>query len=239
MTFNDIFKKFRFTIVSIAIIVVASSVAYFNDSFKENSPTSDQDNTLMNEQDEENEITENTSTTIQEVLTPDDLLYVVDKENSIPADYEPNDLVSVSQAGFSGNYLVREIIIEDLSKMREDAQAAGIILSIVSAYRSYLTQVETFNYWVNLEKQNGLSQTDAEAKANTYSARPGHSEHQLGTTIDFNEINDNFGNTPAGLWLANNAYKYGFKMSYPEGKEDETGYKYEPWHFRYVGFENV
>ena len=73
------------------------------------------------------------------------------------------------------------------------------------------------------------------AKADTYSARPGHSEHQTGLAMDLNIINDTFHNTKEAKWLASNCYKYGFILRYPKGKTNETGYKYESWHFRYVG----
>ena len=80
---------------------------------------------------------------------------------------------------------------------------------------------------------NGYGQ----ASADTFSARPGHSEHQTGLAIDVNSVDDSFRGTPEAIWLADNCYKYGFIIRYPEGKEGITGYKYEPWHIRYVGSE--
>ena len=100
-----------------------------------------------------------------------------------------------------------------------------------SAYRSYDTQAATFEMWV---RRSGYEQ------ALKFSARPGHSEHQLGTTIDFTTapgvpLSGKFGDSPSGKWLGRNGWKYGFIMSYPEGKRRISCYGYEPWHWRYVG----
>ncbi len=112
------------------------------------------------------------------------------------------------------------------SKMKEAAAADGISIWIASGYRSYYDQKYIYNNYVK---------NDGQAMADTYSARPGHSEHQTGLAMDLNYIDDDFGNTAAGIWLNNNSYKYGFILRYVKGKDDITGYKYEPWHFRYVG----
>jgi D-alanyl-D-alanine carboxypeptidase len=101
-----------------------------------------------------------------------------------------------------------------------------------STFRSYDEQVTTFQYWVSRL---------GEAQAKRESAPAGHSEHQLGTTADLAvasinwELIEEFGGTPEGKWLAANAYRYGFALSYPQGGEAETGYIWEPWHIRYVG----
>jgi D-alanyl-D-alanine carboxypeptidase len=119
-----------------------------------------------------------------------------------------------------------------MEKMFAAAAKAGVPLRIASAYRSYNTQTAVFNAEVNAY---GL------AKAESESARAGHSEHQTGLAADLEpydrkcEIADCFADTPAGTWLAENSYKYGFILRYPKGKENQTGYRYEPWHFRYVG----
>lgn len=151
--------------------------------------------------------------------------------------YHPPDLVSVSQAGLDGDYLVRKIVIEDLAALIADAASSGADLEIQSAYRSYDYQAATFQYWVDREGREAALKS---------SARAGHSEHQLGTVLDFRskggvppwELND-WAATPAGGWLAENAWRYGFIMSYPKGKEAESCYIYEPWHYRYVGKETA
>jgi zinc D-Ala-D-Ala carboxypeptidase len=111
-------------------------------------------------------------------------------------------------------------------RMRADALKEGLSIVIISGYRSFDQQREIYDADV---ARLGPNQN--------VSARPGHSEHQLGTTVDLNELDEAFGDTAEGRWLAKNAAKYGFVMSYPEGREAQTGYAYEPWHFRYIGPE--
>jgi D-alanyl-D-alanine carboxypeptidase len=104
---------------------------------------------------------------------------------------------------------------------------SGLQLSVVSPYRSYNTQVSTYNGWVTRLGQ---------AQADRQSARPGFSEHQTGLAVDIDTaVSEAFGQTPAGIWLAQNSWKYGFIVRYQQGQEAITGYEYEPWHFRYVG----
>ena len=168
----------------------------------------------------------------------DDLLVLVNKTYKLPSTYAPKDLVKASNASIrrGENYYLRNILINDLKNMITDSKAAGIDLSIVSAYRSYQTQVDTYNYWLS-KNNNNVAYVD------TFSARPGHSQHQLGTVIDFssNEIGDRLGdefaNTKASAWLIKNSYKYGFVISFPKGYEPTTGYKFESWHYRYIGGE--
>ena len=114
--------------------------------------------------------------------------------------------------------------------MVDDAKKDGIKLWSVSAYRSYSTQKSIYNRYV---KKDGVK------KADTYSARPGHSEHSTGLAVDINTASSksHFENTKEYKWLINNSYKYGFVERYKKGKQFITGYKYEPWHFRYFGVE--
>lgn len=111
-------------------------------------------------------------------------------------------------------------------EMKSAASLDGLNIYISSGFRSYNSQRIIYNNYV---KRDGVDVAD------TYSARPGHSEHQTGLAFDVNIINDSFAGTPEAIWLDKNAYKYGFILRYPKGKTNETGYKYEPWHFRYVG----
>ena len=113
----------------------------------------------------------------------------------------------------------------DLAQLKQmwcAAEADGVILTVTSAYRSYATQKQLFNDY---------AASHGEAEADTFSARPGQSEHQLGTTLDFNSK----GGTDGWDWLAENAHNYGFAMSYPEDAREITGFIYEPWHYRYIG----
>lgn len=110
--------------------------------------------------------------------------------------------------------------------MFEAARAEGLNIVLTSGFRSYNTQSTLYNNYVN---------RDGKEAADTYSARPGHSEHQTGLAFDVNQINSSFDNTKEAIWLSNNCYKFGFILRYPKGKTNETGYNYESWHFRYVG----
>lgn len=158
------------------------------------------------------------------------LFNLIGKENSIKK-YVPPDLAELSQLGAQGQY-IRQVAYGPLKELLEGAADACIPLKIVSAYRSYERQEQVFDYW-----------SRRDPNANTYSAEAGHSEHQLGTTIDFGsedrrtDLRAGFEDTSQGKWLEENAWKYGFAMSYPKGKEAVTGYVYEPWHFRYIGRE--
>ena len=168
-----------------------------------------------------------------------DLLVLVNKQYKLPSTYAPSDLVRASNSGIrrGENYYLRNILIPDLTNMVNDAKSSGIDLSIVSGYRSYQTQVSTYNYWLT-KNNNNIDYVD------TFSARPGHSQHQLGTAIDFSSseigdrLGDTFAYTNASKWLIENAYKYGFVISFPKGYESITGYKYESWHYRYIGKAN-
>jgi D-alanyl-D-alanine carboxypeptidase len=130
------------------------------------------------------------------------------------------------------NSAIRGVAYDDFLALRAAANAAGAPLVVISAYRSYALQVQTFNYWVSVGGYQQALRT---------SARPGHSEHQLGTAIDFGDGNAapweyaDWATTPQGAWLAAHAVEFGFVMSFPKGKTDVTCYDYEPWHYRYIG----
>jgi D-alanyl-D-alanine carboxypeptidase len=151
----------------------------------------------------------------------------------LPSGYAPPDLVDTSQAGLNGSYFIRSIAVSDLKAMVDAAAADGARLAVQSAYRSYIGQVLTFNGWV---RQVGYGE------ALKTSARPGHSEHQLGTAIDFRSVGGgspwnypDWAKTTEGAWLAANAWTFGWVMSYPSGTSAVSCYRYEPWHYRYVG----
>jgi D-alanyl-D-alanine carboxypeptidase len=153
----------------------------------------------------------------------------------LPADYAPGDLVDSGAAGLNAGYLVRSIIVADLAAMAADARAAGTPIALASGYRSYAQQQSTFDYWVSVGGYKQALRT---------SARAGHSEHQLGTAIDVTSEGGappweyaDWATTPAGGWMAANAWRYGFVMSYPAGSYDMSCYDYEPWHYRYVGHD--
>lgn len=108
----------------------------------------------------------------------------------------------------------------------EMKDASGYDMSIVSGFRSYEKQESTFNYWCSI---------DGYDRAITYSALPGQSEHQTGLAMDISSLEQSYGKTAEGMWLAEHCHEYGFIIRYPQGKDDITGYIYEPWHVRYLG----
>jgi D-alanyl-D-alanine carboxypeptidase len=157
---------------------------------------------------------------------------LVDTAHALPGGYRPPDLVPVARAGIGGWGLVRSVVIDDLRALARDAARAGNPLAVQSAFRSRSRQAEVFAGWVA---------SSGEAAARRFSARPGHSEHQLGTSLDLRAAAGGapwggaFGTTAAGRWLAGHAAAYGFVLSYPAGAEDVTCYGAEAWHVRYVG----
>ncbi len=164
---------------------------------------------------------------------------LVDWLLTVGEDYVPPDLVPVSDAGISGPGLIRQVAIHDLGAMADAAAAAGTPIGVNSPYRSYAEQVASFNGWVAVDSYD---------HAITYSQRPGHSEHQLGLTIDFmtkgggSALQGDWATTPAGGWMAENAWKYGWVVSYPKSADgalfsNATCFHYEPWHYRYLGRE--
>jgi|GEM_PF-5892438 len=163
-------------------------------------------------------------------------MVLVNKQWKLPVDYVPQDLVEpqipFSFSGESEKRLLRKEAAKALERLFAKAEEDQIELAGVSGYRSYQTQSSIYHY--NLK-------TQGEAEANQYSAVPGHSEHQTGLAIDVSSASVNytleepFGESKEGKWLAAHAADYGFIIRYPKGMEEITGYAYEPWHIRYVG----
>lgn len=136
---------------------------------------------------------------------------IANKTYSLPADFAPGlDPTCENQ----------------FYKMTNDASKQGLYIYFASGFRSYEYQSQIYNNYVA---------RDGQAVADTYSARPGHSEHQSGLAIDVNQVDNTFDNTAEAKWLADHCHEYGFILRYPQGKEDITGYQYESWHVRYVG----
>ena len=163
-------------------------------------------------------------TDIEDTNMADGILVICNKYHALKKDYVP-DLVSLD--GYGGGQMQKEAATY-FKKMSDSAKVDGISIKNVSGYRSYDTQTYLYNNYV---KEDGV------AKADTYSARAGTSEHQTGLASDINSVSTSFENTDAFKWLSKNAYKYGFILRYPKGKEFITGYMYEPWHYRYVGLD--
>lgn len=158
-------------------------------------------------------------------------LMLVNKYYKLPSDYEPEDLVGVDS--YYGKGYLRQEVYEQYKLLYEDAYANGYDLRVVSAYRSYDYQDGLYNKYLGIDPQDIVD---------TYSARPGHSEHQTGLCLDVSLPGvslDDFYTTSASKWLAVNCQKYGFIIRYESGKEDITGYQAEPWQIRYVGSAEI
>jgi len=175
------------------------------------------------------------------------------KEVIINVEIDPNNYTFTTSKGFNGEvkngitYIEGTLIANKTYKLTSDygngitketqtafnkmvkaAKEVGYNIYITSGFRSYATQKTIYNNYVK---------NDGKKNADTYSARPGHSEHQTGLAIDINQIKESFGYTEEGKWINDNCYKYGFILRYPKGKDSITGYIYEPWHLRYVGID--
>jgi D-alanyl-D-alanine carboxypeptidase len=186
----------------------------------------------------------------QRIPNSDDLLVIVTQKFGLSQAYKPADLVPIAphishEVTLGYPTEVRAEILDPLVEMINDMLALGLQPTIISSYRSYATQQTAYNKWLIEEPE----------RADELSAQPGHSEHQLGTTVDFGSknlhdyIDDSFDEnlqfhtyfykTPEGAWLLENGHLYGFTLSYPREAQEITGFFYEPWHYRYVGVENA
>ena len=136
---------------------------------------------------------------------------IANKSYSLPADFAPG---------------LDSTCYNQFCKLSSAAAQEGLNIYLSSGFRSYDYQAQIYNNYCN---------RDGQAAADTYSARPGYSEHQTGLAIDVNQIDDSFIGTPEAIWLENHCHEFGFILRYPQGKQDITGYQYESWHIRYVG----
>ncbi len=142
-----------------------------------------------------------------------DGVLIVNKSYTVPREYG-SGITAETQAAFDS--------------MQAAAAQEGLTLFICSGFRSYDYQNTLYNNYVA---------RDGQAAADTYSARPGHSEHQTGLALDINSTDGSMATSAEGLWLAEHCAEYGFVIRYPKGKEHITGYMYEPWHIRYLGVD--
>ena len=170
------------------------------------------------------------------VSDPDDLAVISNKQLALPFDYEPEDLVmlDVAFARISNYRLMRQVAADALKELFDEALEDGITLYARTAYRSFQAQEQIFT---NFVANHGYDQ------ARRFSAKPGQSEHQTGLAIDItsdsvdHDLSQDFGSTPEGEWVGENAHRFGYVIRYPRDKEEITGYMYEPWHIRYFGVE--
>ncbi|KGX86139.1 M15 family metallopeptidase [Pontibacillus marinus] len=174
------------------------------------------------------------------VSEPTSLQVVVNKQRQLPTGYQPPNLVVPDVPFYFDQFMQKKQMRQEaataLENLFQAANDQGLDLVAASGYRSYARQKSIYQ-----------SNVDAYGReeANKFSAQPGHSEHQTGLAMDVTiaelsfKLVQEFGKTPEGNWLAENAYKYGFVIRYPKGKESITGYSYEPWHLRFVGKEDA
>ena len=168
---------------------------------------------------------------IQEIngATYIDGVLIANKTYALPQDFIPTNPDQPVNADRSSTCLDKTLM-SAWNTMLKDATAKGLNIYIASGYRSYNYQVNVYNRYVK---------SDGAAVADTYSSRPGNSEHQTGLCFDLNTIEDSFQYTNEGKWVNDNCYKYGFCIRFPKGKDSATGYQYESWHLRYCGFDTI
>lgn len=173
---------------------------------------------------------------VPDLTSLDSINLIVNKQRPLGEDYEPADLVKPDVPLAKSSVTMRQEAADAMKIMFNAAKEDGISLMIGSGYRSYDYQKTLYNNYVA---------RDGEEEANRYSAKPGQSEHQTGLAADLSGTSGNcylkgcFKDTDEGVWLKENAWKYGFILRYPEGKEEITGYIFEPWHYRYFGTEEA
>lgn len=168
---------------------------------------------------------------INTLYSPNYYDILINKNNKLTNDYIPSDLEAISlEYSCQDKYLRHEARVA-FENMAKQAKLEGFNIIAVSSYRSYDYQKKLYNNYVN---DKGLYYADLA------SARPGHSEHQTGLAVDVANSSldyNNFEDTKEFYWMKNNAHKYGFILRYPKARFHITGFKYEPWHYRYVGVD--
>ena len=166
---------------------------------------------------------------VKTIYNPTTYDFIVNKNNKLEKTYEPYDLTLIDKSYACDNKYLRMEAKNAFEKLASDAKNEGYNIIAVSTYRSYEYQEKLYN---NYAINKGFYYADMS------SARAGFSEHQTGLAVDVADESldyDNFENTKEFKWMMNNAYKYGFILRYPKAKFHITGFKYEPWHYRYVG----
>lgn len=240
-------RKHYMILIILVLSLVISACSQQDDSVTEEPANNNETEETMantedstNENETEDEEEEGTSNLRNEIdyTTPDSIQVLVNKDHPLPSNYEPTDLV-VPDVRFpfeedDPKKQLRKEAADALEELFIAAEEDGHYLFALSGYRSYDRQEVIFASNVN---QHG------EEHANTFSARAGESEHQTGLVMDISSeavgfrLVVEFGDTPEGKWVAENAHLFGFIIRYPEGKEEITKYQYEPWHLRYVGVD--
>ena len=166
---------------------------------------------------------------MHETINLNKINILVNKHNYLKEDYVPENLKNLSSTYALSNMKMVEEAANAFESLSKDASKENYKVIAMSTYRSYEYQVDLYNKYVK---------SDGKEAADTYSGRPGNSEHQTGLAVDVynqTETYTNFEKTKEYNWMQENAYKYGFILRFPKDKENETGYEFESWHYRYVG----
>ncbi len=174
----------------------------------------------------------------EKLTNPSSILFCANKKHPLPTDYIPHDLTTEIDVPKQTNDIeLRKDAVTALEQMAQAALEDGVSLYLISGFRSAEQQYYLWNEYAN---QSGSDYAD------TISSRSGYSDHQTGLAVDIGELHDDytlldksFADTEAGRWLYANAYRFGYILRYPQGKQDITGYDFEPWHYRYVGIDTA
>jgi D-alanyl-D-alanine carboxypeptidase len=232
-------KKKLLVVSAICLVSLSAGILLFTN--KSSAPSTVQPGTLAETDTKDPEQSTPEAPTFnksaQSLTDPTSIWFIANKHYALPISYVPSDLTELSGvplrlAASEEQMKIRKVTETQLLQLFADAKSAGLQLEFGSGYRSAAYQKVLYNGYVQ-----SMGQTEADKS----SARPGHSEHQTGLALDFTRVDGSchleacFGDLAEGKWLAENAYKYGFMLRYPEGKETITGYMYEPWHYRFVG----
>jgi D-alanyl-D-alanine carboxypeptidase len=231
--------RHNLVVLTIAAVAVASGALWLVLSRNQNQPNQTNPPAALNNSAQSTPAASGFSKTLHSTTDPASIWVVVNKKHPLkPASYTPADLgtpnVRLRLAATHEQMKLRKVAHADLTEMFNAAKVDGVSLVFGSGFRSQGLQRQFYDSYVA---------KDGQAAADTYSARPGYSEHQTGLAVDFTNpsgkchLETCWEETPEGKWVAANAYKYGFIMRYTPTKQNITGYQYEPWHFRYVGKE--
>ncbi|HBH95385.1 MAG TPA: hypothetical protein DDX91_06505 [Ruminococcaceae bacterium] len=238
-------------IIAVLLIVIISKIAGGSNQNNENDTTSDTlnrvteggttDNT-SNSADNTDEAT-TTAAKLPVIADEDDwALYVIGNNNPLPGDF------TVEIKTVAGERTLDKRCADYAIQMLNDAKSQNVGLYVTSAYRSIQYQADNLQNYISRLMAQGYTEEEATKQAHKEIALPGHSEHNAGLALDIvsddywsnhSDLDESFDKLPQYEWLVNNSWKYGFILSYPKGKENITGFIYEPWHYRFVGLEHA
>ena len=238
-------------IIAVLLIVIISKIAGGSNQNNENDTTSDTlnrvteggttDNTSISADNTDEATT--TAAKLPVIADEDDwALYVIGNNNPLPGDF------TVEIKTVAGERTLDKRCADYAIQMLNDAKSQGVGLYVTSAYRSIQYQADNLQNYISRLMAQGYTEEEATKQAHKEIALPGHSEHNAGLALDIvsddywsnhSDLDESFDKLPQYEWLVNNSWKYGFILSYPKGKENITGFIYEPWHYRFVGLEHA